>query len=299
MTRLAGSTMLVTGAARGLGRQLAVQAAGRGARIAAWDLDGPGLDALASELGERLAAASVVDVTDRDSIAAAVAAVPGGDDGVDIVVNNAGVVSGARLVDLRPDQIERTFAVNVLALYWVTRAFLPAMLRRNRGHVVTMASAAGLVGVARQTDYSASKHAAVGFMESLRAELRRDGSAVSTTTVCPFYIDTGMFQGARSRWPWLLPILHEPDVAARILRAVERDRPMLRLPPIVGALPVGRILPVRLFDRFMDLLGVNESMDDFVGRAGATRDGTTRAGVTRAGATRDGATRDGPPGDRS
>ncbi|HLM64944.1 MAG TPA: SDR family oxidoreductase [Acidimicrobiales bacterium] len=267
MTRLAGSTMLVTGAAHGLGRQLAVQASRRGCRIVAWDLDGPALDDLAAELGSALLARSVVDVTDIGSVAAGVTEVPGGADVVDIVVNNAGVVSGARLVELQPQQIERTFAVNALALYWVTKAFLPSMLRLRRGHVVTMASAAGLVGVARQTDYSASKHAAVGFMESLRAELRRDGAAISTTTVCPFYIDTGMFEGARSKVPWLLPILHEPDVAARILRAVERDREMLRLPLVVGSLAVGRILPTRLFDRLMDVLGVNESMDEFVGRS--------------------------------
>jgi len=267
MTVLAGSTVLVTGAARGLGRQLALQASRRGARIVAWDLDGPGLDGLAEELGGSLLSASVVDVTDRDSVAAGVDAIPGGAAAVAVVVNNAGVVSGARLVDLQPEQIERTFAVNVLALYWVTKAFLPAMLERDRGHVVTLASAAGLVGVARQTDYSASKHAAVGFMESLRAELRRDGAHVGTTTVCPFYIDTGMFEGARTKLPWLLPILREPDVAAKILRAVERDRAMLRMPPVVGTIAVGRILPTPLFDRVMDLLGVNQSMDDFVGRA--------------------------------
>jgi all-trans-retinol dehydrogenase (NAD+) len=267
MTRLEGSTVLVTGAARGLGRQLSLQAARRGARIVAWDLDGPGLEALAGELGDALVARSVVDVTDRTSVAGGVEALPGGPDDVDVVVNNAGVVSGARLVDLQPEQIERTFSVNVLALYWVTQAFLPSMLRRDRGHVVTMASAAGLVGVAKQTDYSASKHAAVGFMESLRAELRRDGAHVSTTTVCPFYIDTGMFEGARSKVPWLLPILREPEVAGKILRAIERDKPVLHLPPLVATLPVGRMLPVRLFDRLMDVLGVNRSMDDFVGRS--------------------------------
>jgi all-trans-retinol dehydrogenase (NAD+) len=267
MTRLDGSTMLVTGAARGLGRQLAMQGSQRGARIVAWDLDEPGLDKLAAELGDRLVTRSVVDVTDIESVAAGVDALPDGADSIDIVVNNAGVVSGARLVDLEPAQIERTFAVNVLALYWVTKAFLPSMVRRDRGHVVTMASAAGLVGVARQTDYSASKHAAVGFMESLRAELRRDKVKVATTTVCPFYIDTGMFKGAKSKVPWLLPILHEPDVATKILNAVERDKPMLHLPPLVATLPVNRILPVRALDWVMDLLGVNRSMDDFVGRS--------------------------------
>src|SRR5262245_12019625 len=99
MARLAGSTMLVTGAARGLGRPLCLQGAQQGARIVAWDLDGPGLDALATELGEALVAREVVDVTDRASIAAGVDALPGGADAVDIVVNNAGVVSGARLTE--------------------------------------------------------------------------------------------------------------------------------------------------------------------------------------------------------
>jgi all-trans-retinol dehydrogenase (NAD+) len=90
-----------------------------------------------------------------------------------------------------------------------------------------------------------------------------------------------MFEGARSKWPWLLPILHEPDVAAKILRAIERDKPILHLPPIVGTLPISRFLPTRLFDRFMDLLGVNQSMDDFVGRTdqpeSASRPKSTRA----------------------
>jgi NAD(P)-dependent dehydrogenase (short-subunit alcohol dehydrogenase family) len=272
MTRLQGSTMLVTGAARGIGRQLALQGAGRGADIVAWDLDANRLDDLAGELGDTLTSRAVVDVTDRASIAAAVEALPNGPDSVDVVVNNAGIVSGARLVDLQPEQVERTYAVNVLALYWVTQAFLPAMVRRDRGHVVTMASAAGLVGVARQTDYSASKHAAVGFMESLRAEMRRDGTQIQTTTVCPYYIDTGMFRGVRTRWPWLLPILHEPDVAAKVLDAIEGDRPLLRMPPIVATLPLGRILPVRVFDRVLDLLGVNQTMDHFTGRADAKDD---------------------------
>jgi all-trans-retinol dehydrogenase (NAD+) len=266
MTDVSDATLLITGAGRGLGRQMARQAVAMNARIVAWDLDGAALDDLAAELGPSLVSKAVVDVTDRESIAAAVDALDGGPASVDVVINNAGIVSGARLVDLKPEQIERTFAVNVLALYWVTQAFLPAMIERDRGHVVTLASAAGLVGVARQTDYSASKHAAVGFMESLRAEMRRDGHNVATTTVCPFYVDTGMFEGARSKVPWLLPIQKEVDVAGKILDAIQKDRPVLRLPPVVGTLPAGRMLPTRVFDRFMDLLGVNHSMDDFVGR---------------------------------
>ena len=148
----------------------------------------------------------------------------------------------------------------------MTRAFLPGMLERDRGTVATIASAAGLAGVARQTDYSASKWAAIGFTESLRAELRSDSRSVGTFVMAPFYIDTGMFQGARTKFPRLLPILKEEDVAGRAITAIERGTEQIITPRLARLLPAARILPVRLFDRGLDLLGINHSMDEFVGR---------------------------------
>jgi all-trans-retinol dehydrogenase (NAD+) len=192
---------------------------------------------------------------------------------VDVLVNNAGIVTGAPLLDLSDEMIEATFRVNVLPLYWVTKAFLPQMVARQRGHVVTVASAAGLLGVPRQTDYSASKHAAVGFDESLRVELARLAPSIQTTVVCPFYIDTGMFAGARTRFPRLLPVLRPEDVARQIARAIERDRRRLIMPPLVRLVPALRVLPVPVFDKVMDFFGVNVSMDTFVGRPG---DGTSK-----------------------
>jgi all-trans-retinol dehydrogenase (NAD+) len=140
------------------------------------------------------------------------------------------------------------------------------MIRRGRGHIVTIASAAGLVGVARQADYSASKHAAVGFDESLRAELRRAAPFVKTTVVCPYYIDTGMFTGVKSRFPRLLPILHEQKVADRVLRAIRRNERRVLMPPLVRLLPAMRLLPAPLFDRVVDLFGLNSGMEGFTGR---------------------------------
>ena len=82
----------------------------------------------------------------------------------------------------------------------MVKAFLPAMLRRNHGHVVTIASAAGLFGVTGLADYSASKCAVIGFDDSLRDELAYLGKdGVFTTVVCPFYINTGMFDGVKSK----------------------------------------------------------------------------------------------------
>lgn len=147
-----------------------------------------------------------------------------------------------------------------------TCAFLPAKVARDSGVIVTVASAAGLVGVAKQTDYSASKCAAVGFTESLRSELRAAGSGVSTRLINPYYIDTGMFAGVTTKFPRLLPILKETEVADRILEAVESGKLQLNLPPLIRVLPGLRARPVRAFDRIMDTLGVNRTMDAFTGR---------------------------------
>jgi all-trans-retinol dehydrogenase (NAD+) len=269
MTMLHGATVLVTGAGTGIGRLVALEAARRGAaHLALWDIDVDRLDRVAEEVRGLGSAASAhaCDVSDRTAVhrvASEVLALVGG---VDVVVNNAGVVSGAPLLELTDEQIAKTFEVNVLALYWVTRPFLAGMVERGRGHVVTVASAAGLVGVARQTDYSASKHAAVGFDESLRVELSGTAPGVRTTVVCPYYVDTGMFEGVRTRVPILLPILRPEPVAARIVAAIEKDRAVLIMPPLVRLLPLLRVLPPRAFDRIMDLFGVNRSMDHFTGR---------------------------------
>ncbi|GGC14926.1 SDR family oxidoreductase [Cellulomonas carbonis] len=263
-TALAGARVLVTGGGSGLGRRTALLAAERGAHVVVWDVSAARGDAVRDEVLATGGSVEVhrVDVTDADAVRTAADRV--GD--VDVVVNNAGVVSGRRLLDTTDDAVERTMAVNVLALYWVTRAFLPGMVRRRRGTVVTVSSAAGLVGVARQTDYAASKWAAAGFAESLRAEMRAERTGVRTLVVHPYYIDTGMFDGVRTRFPRLLPILAEADVATAVLDAVESGRERLVLPPLVRVLPVARALPVPVFDRLMDVLGVNRTMDHFTGR---------------------------------
>jgi all-trans-retinol dehydrogenase (NAD+) len=209
-------------------------------------------------------------VGDKAAVDAAAAETLVATGGIDLLVSNAGVVSGKPFLDLTESDVERTFRVNVLSLYWVTGAVLPSMVERRRGHVVTIASAAGLVGVARQTDYSASKHAAVGFDESLRVELAKVAPAIRTTVVCPFYIDTGMFDGVQTRFPRLLPILDPDDVVERIVVAVERDKGRLVLPPLVRVVPLARVLPPKLADRLMGLFGVNVSMDHFHGHSGRT-----------------------------
>lgn len=269
MTTIEGATALITGGASGIGQLVAERLSRQGATVVIWDLDQARADAAAAEIAtssRRKAYAYACDVTDREQVYAVADAVRADVGDVDIVVNNAGVVSGRPLLEIPDEKIELTFKVNTLALYWVTKAFLPAMLDHDRGHVVTVASAAGLVGVARQTDYSASKHAAVGFDESLRVELSHSAPGVITTVICPYYIDTGMFEGVRTKVPLLLRILKPDAVADRIVKAIAQNHRVVILPPIVRLLPAGRLLPPRAFDKLMDLFGINASMDHFVGR---------------------------------
>ncbi|MDO5494898.1 MAG: SDR family NAD(P)-dependent oxidoreductase, partial [bacterium] len=168
--------------------------------------------------------------------------------------------------DLSEEEIDRTFDVNVLSHYRTVKAFLPAMLERDSGLVVTVASAAGLIGVPRQTDYSASKFAAVGFTESLRVELRHRGSQVGTLVVCPYYIDTGMFEGVRTKVPLLLPVLQPERVAEQVLDAIESGKQRLVLPPFAQSVLFMKGLPVAAMDAVAELFGVNATMDHFTGR---------------------------------
>ena len=269
MTTLAGKRVLVTGGASGMGRGVAMECARRGADLVLWDIDRDRLEAAKADLGAiaRAVRIDAVSVADRDQVYRTARAVESEGGPIDVVVNSAGVVSGKAFLDLTDENIERTFGVNTLALFWTCKAFLPGMVERNRGHIVTLASASSFVGVAKLVDYASSKWAAYGFDESLRVELKKRGSAVKTTVVCPYYVNTGMFTGVKSRFPRMLPILEERYVVRRIADAIERDRARLILPWPIFLMPLMRILPTRAMDALADFLGVNVSMDEFVGRS--------------------------------
>lgn len=273
-TQINGSRVLITGAGSGIGRLMALDAAARGAaEILIWDLSAQSGQRVRDEIVATGTQARSFAVNVGDAEQVATTAKETGD--IDVLINCAGIVTGKKLLDADEDSIRRVYDVNVLALYWTTQAFLPGMLERDRGSVVTISSAAGLTGVAKQTDYSASKFAALGFTESLRNELRTDGSNVGTLVVCPFYINTGMFEGVTTKFPRLLPILEEDTVATRVIDSIESGREQLIMPSLVRLLPSLRLLPTRVFDRALDFLGVNKTMDHFTGRRPAVAETNT------------------------
>lgn len=271
---LRAQTVLVTGAGSGLGRLLALGAAQRSAgHVVVWDIN----EQAARDVVEEVlaygvdASYDVVDLADDQSVDAAGHAVRQRIGGIDFLVNNAGIVTGKSFLEQSHDDVERTFQINALALYRVTRQFLPNMLANGFGSVTIIASAASLTGVARQTDYAASKWAAHGFTESLRAEMRHQGHNIHTLSVHPFYVATGMFAGASSP-NMLLPILDPDTVVQKIFRALEGGKRQLILPSTAAAANWLKILPVSLADQLRDLLGINSTMDHFTGRSACAVD---------------------------
>jgi all-trans-retinol dehydrogenase (NAD+) len=234
-----------------------------GGDVVAWDLDEAALGALAEE--QRSARGTlqtaVVNVMDREQVDRA--ALEAG--AIDILVNNAGIVSGQRLLEESVAGVERVMGVNALSLFWTTRAFLPAMIARDSGHIVTMASAAGLVPLKGGVSYTASKHAAVGFHDALRQELRDEAPHVHTTLVTPFYVNTGMFAGSKSRFDFLLPVVEVDDAVTRIMNAVSKDRDRVIMPGTAALSYLYRAFPTRVSDFFLDHLGISNSMDHFSG----------------------------------
>ena len=264
MSQLAGNTILITGGASGLGRLLALKAARLGARVAIWDIDSGRLAAVLAELAAITSTppqGCLCDVSDREAVQAAARQLQETLGPVDILVNNAGIVLGRRLMDSSDANIERTLGVNTLGLFWTCRAVLPGMIRSRKGHIVTVASAGGLIGVAGLVAYCTSKWAAVGFDDALRSELRTVAPQIKTTVVCPYYMDTGMFSGVRTKFSWLLPILKAEAVADRIIRAITRDCPRVMMPFLVALVPLLRLVPVAVCDWLVDFLGINQSVE--------------------------------------
>ncbi|MBI2363290.1 MAG: SDR family NAD(P)-dependent oxidoreductase [Elusimicrobia bacterium] len=180
--------------------------------------------------------------------------------------NNAGVVAKGDFLGQDESVWERTLSVNLRSHLVCTKALLPGMVERRSGWLVFIASAAGLLGVPGMALYSASKHAVIGFADSLRLELARSGSGVGVTVVCPSFISTGMFDGASP--PRLAAWLTPEAVAQKTVAAVRARRVWVVEPWIVKTTPLVKTLPQPVMDALASWLGIHDAMSAFKGRGG-------------------------------
>jgi all-trans-retinol dehydrogenase (NAD+) len=255
MSKIAGQNVLITGAGSGIGRLLVERVVERGGFVIAWDIDQKALQSLAAAYPQQVVTYQV-DLTTKEATKSVAQQVLHDHKGIDILVNNAGIVHGKFFLELQEEEIEQIFEVNILAHFWLVRAFLPGMIKRGHGHVVTVSSAAAISPAPKLADYAATKWAAFGFDEALRLEFKRYKVPVNTTVVCPYYINTGMFDGVKTRFNFLLPILEPEDVADKVIKAIEKNHNRVIMPPFAYITYPGRLLPVNLFDRMTAFLSL-------------------------------------------
>ncbi|GMF13299.1 unnamed protein product [Phytophthora lilii] len=260
-----GDVVVVTGGAMGLGRLVALRFAALGAVVNVWDLHAEQGRELVQEIEAAGGVARFfeVDVTDRARVYAAGQKVLDEFGAVDILVNNAGIVGGRPVLESSDAMIERTMAVNATSHFWTIKTFLPMMAKRNKGHIVSVASAAGIFGSPGMVDYGASKFAAIGLMLSLRQELHAMGLfGVHTTIVCPGFIKTGMFEGVKPPpfTRWLTPEF----VADQIVKAVRRNQWRVLVPSILSVMEfVATIMPMWFVDWFICVTKTSQAMKSF------------------------------------
>ncbi|WP_185996020.1 SDR family NAD(P)-dependent oxidoreductase [Nocardioides campestrisoli] len=200
MRTLDGKVVAITGAASGIGRALAVEAAGRGAALALSDVDEAGLaetGRVATGVGAREVLLDRVDVSDRDAVAAWADRVAEHFGRVNVVVNNAGVALAGDFTDLDPGDMEWIMGINFWGVVHGTRSFLPHLIASGDGHVVNLSSLFGLMSMPGQSLYCAAKYAVRGMSEALREELIVAGHPVGVTVVHPGGIRTAIARNAR------------------------------------------------------------------------------------------------------
>ncbi|GAA2392780.1 MULTISPECIES: SDR family oxidoreductase [Gordonia] len=242
--QIAGTTVAITGAARGIGFAIADRLTALGARVAIGDLDADAAHRAADRLGGT-ARGYRLDVTDDDSFAAFLADAAADLGPIDVLVNNAGVMWVGPFDTEPAVAAERMVAVNLLGVIRGVRLAAPEMRHRGRGHIVTVASAASRLAPPGESSYAATKHGVLGYLTGVREELR--GTGVAITAVMPTVVDTELAAGTSSG---SVKRLSPDDVAAAVVSAIETRRFQVWVPRTVGALvAISGVLPQSVRDR--------------------------------------------------
>jgi len=261
---LRNAVVLITGAARGIGRATAAALVAERAQVVIADLDAELAAKTAAELGARSLG---LDVTDRTAFTAALDEVERDVGPLDVLINNAGVMPIGRFADVAFEADYRLFAINVFSVMHGTREAIKRMQPRWHGHIVNVASMAGVVPTPGAATYSASKHAIVGLCESLWWELR--GSGVDLSYVLPALVNTELAAGVqRTR---AANVIEPEAVAAEIVAALKAPRLAVFVPRSMGPITkTSGLLPRRVGHRLMTASGSDHLILDSLGTPGRT-----------------------------
>ena len=272
MKNLQNKHALITGGARGIGKQIGVELAKKGANIIICDLDKQFFNPEEFEsnvkdienlgvqcFGYQLDVTNVEEIkTTREKILKDIGK-------IDIIVNNAGIVFGGKFLELSIDQHKKTYDVNTQGIINMLHVFLPDLISQQESHIVNIASASGFTALPGGASYASSKAAVSSLSESLRIELIKDGHKhVGMTIVSPAYVNTGMFDGVKE--PTFIPMLTTEKLAKKIVKAVNKNKLFVLEPAFIKTIPLLKaMLPRFIFDFLGNILGGFNSMDVWKG----------------------------------
>jgi short-subunit dehydrogenase len=255
-----GDVALITGASRGIGRHIALALAGRGVNLVLAARSQDGLDAVADEVRAATGvtvSTLAVDLGDREQAAGLVARAEEAAGRVDILVNNAGIESVGRPDEVPLDELGSLSDVNLLAPMVLTRTVLPGMIKRGRGHVVNVASMAGLIAGAYTEAYNATKFGLVGYTRALRMSAQDQEWGVSASAVCPgFMSGDGMYADMQDEFgvtaPKVAAAMPVELVGDAVIKAIEKDlrEVIVMRGPARLSLVISDVAP-RLFERIV------------------------------------------------
>lgn len=268
MSEIKNKKALITGGASGIGKLMAKLLLQKGLHtLVLWDVNENLLQATTNEFRQQgfNVLPYLLDVMNTNAVIATAQQVKNEAGKIDILINNAGIIVGKSFTEHLHIDIDKTMNINSSALMHITKEFLQDMITDKCGHIINIASAAGLVSNPKMSVYVASKWAVIGWSDSLRLEMENENTNVKVTTVTPYYINTGMFDGVKSN---IIPIINPEVAAKKIINGIEKNKLVVRMPNIIYALLfIKGILPIRLFDKIVGKwLGIYKSMNQFKGR---------------------------------
>jgi short-subunit dehydrogenase len=226
-----GDVALITGASRGIGRHIALALARQGMDLVLAARSQDGLDAVAAEVRgvtDVTVSTLTVDLADRDQAAALAVRAETATGHIDVLVNNAGLEAACRPDQAPLEQLAAMTDVNLLAPMLLTRTILPGMISRGRGHVVNISSMAGLLAMAYQEPYAATKFGLVGYTRALRQSAQDQRWGIGASAICPgFMSGEGMYADMQSEFgvsaPKLAGALPVELVGEAVVKAVDKD----------------------------------------------------------------------------
>ncbi|RWS13213.1 epidermal retinol dehydrogenase 2-like protein [Dinothrombium tinctorium] len=253
--------VLITGGGNGFGQMLAMRFTQLGSTVVLWDIDESNLLKTKNAIRKfgGLCYCYTCDVSNRSNVYSTAKKVKEEVGDVTILINNAGIVFGKPFFELDDENIVKIFNVNTLSHFWTCKAFMPSMREKGRGHIVSVASLAGLTASPNLTDYSATKFASVGFQESLWLETYFNNyENINFTTVCPFYMNTALFSGVSSE---IIGILDPEYAAEEVIKAILTNQNIVIVPRFFYILyALKSFLPSKTLLALYDFFGVQRMM---------------------------------------